>query len=211
MRIQPNDTAFRVFANLALHEGESKTLTQLARAVERSERMTWTALKGLAEDGLVIAEPKPDGTGWGKLYRANIGHPIFLELRQIAIKTLGSTDVLREAILENPVVEAAAIFGSVAAGTDRRTGRLSDIDLLIVFSDESSREQRLALRHAVSAAAERLNRDVNVEALLRSEWEWSKANNRILRRIASSPLLPVKGSINANARGEGPEDPSVAP
>jgi len=75
--------------------------------------------------------------GYGKLYQVNRDHPIFAELRQIVIKMLGATNAVRDVLLGNPAVEAAAIFGSVAAGTDRRTGRLSDIDLLVVFTDAS--------------------------------------------------------------------------
>jgi len=90
---------------------------------------------------------------------------------------------------------AAAIFGSVAAGTDRRTGRLSDIDLLLVFSDASTRDERFAVRTAISEIAERLNREISVQAHLRSEWEEGRSSNRVLRRIAEGALLMLKGTI----------------
>jgi predicted nucleotidyltransferase len=197
MRLEPDDTAFQIFAYLALHEGEAATMTQLARMVGRSERVAWSALKGLAEDDHVIVEDKPKGSGYGRLYRVNPRHAIFPELRQIAFKMLGGTGALRDLILLNPAVDAAAIFGSVAAGSDRRTGRLSDIDLLVIFAEESTREERIELRSAVSALSERLNRVISVEGLLRSEWEQGKQDNRVLKRIASGDLLVLKGSIGA--------------
>ena len=197
MRLEPGDTAFQVFAYLALHEDEPATLTQLAQAAGRSERMAWTALNGLAEDGLVIIEDKPRGTGWGRLYRVNQQHPIFPDLRQIVFKMLGGTGALRDLIIRNQTVEAAAIFGSVASGTDRRTGRLSDIDLLVIFADDSTREQRLELREAISSVSSRLNRDIDVEGMLRSEWEKGKKDNRVLKRIARGDLLVLKGQVDA--------------
>jgi len=135
--------------------------------------------------------------GYGKLYQVNRDHPIFAELRQIVIKMLGATNAVRDVLLDNPAVEAAAIFGSVAAGTDRRTGRLSDIDLLVVFADASTRDDRVALRSAVQSVSDELAREINVEGLTRTEWEEGKRTNRILKRIAAGSLLTLKGSLNA--------------
>jgi predicted nucleotidyltransferase len=121
--------------------------------------------------------------------------PIFPELRQIALKLLGGTTLLREVIEANPAVEAAAIFGSVASGTDRRAGALSDIDLLVIFADDSSREARFAVRSAISAAAEQLRRDINIQAHTRSEWDAGRRTNRVLKRIAGGDLLLLKGEV----------------
>lgn len=103
--------------------------------------------------------------------------------------------MLREAITANDAVDAAAIFGSVAAGSDRRFDSLSDIDLLIIFADASTREDRFAVRAAVSQVAERLNREISVQAHTRSEWEQGRLANRVLRRIAEGDLLVLKGVI----------------
>ena len=195
MRLVPGDTAFMIFGHLALHEGERRTLTELAATTGRPNPVALSALRRLVSDDLVIAEAKPAGTGRGRLYRVNAASPIFPELRQIAVKMLGGTALLRDAIEKNPVVDAAAIFGSVAAGTDRRTGRLSDIDLLLVFSDASTRDERFAVRTAISEIAERLNRQISVQAHLRSEWEGGRTSNRVLRRIADGALLRLKGTI----------------
>jgi predicted nucleotidyltransferase len=197
MRFEPNDTGFRLFGHLALHEDQQASLTQLCAVTGQSRRVVLAALKGLAEDDLVLAEPKPKGMGYGKLYQANRDHPIFDELRRIVIKMLGATNAVRDILLDNPAVEAAAIFGSVAAGADRRTGRLSDIDLLVVFADASTRDDRVALRSAVQSVSDELAREINVEGLTRTEWEEGKRTNRILKRIAAGSLLTLKGSLNA--------------
>lgn len=195
MRLVPGDAAFSIFGHLALHESERRTLSELASLVGRPESVALKALRGVVAEGLVIATPKPAGTGRGSLYEVNTSSPIFPELRQIVVKLLGGTPLLREVIDANPAVEAAAIFGSVAAGTDRRTGNLSDIDLLLVFSDASTRDERFTTRSAISAIADRLNRQVNVQAHLRSEWDAGRTTNRVLRRIAEGDLLVLKGVL----------------
>lgn len=195
MRLVPGDAAFSIFGHLTLHEGERRTLSELASMVGRPESVALKALRGLVAEGLVIATPKPVGTGRGSLYEVNTSSPIFPELRQIVVKLLGGTPLLRDVIDDNPAVDAAAIFGSVAAGTDRRTGNLSDIDLLLVFSDASTRDERFTTRSAISAIADRLNRQVNVQAHLRSEWNAGKMTNRVLRRIAEGDLLVLKGVV----------------
>jgi predicted nucleotidyltransferase len=195
MRLVPGDTAFMIFGHLALHEGERRTLTELAATAGRPNPVALSALRRLVSDDLVIVEAKPAGTGRGHLYRVNAASPIFPELRQIVVKMLGGTALLRDVIDRNPVVDAAAIFGSVAAGTDRRTGRLSDIDLLLVFSESSTRDERFAVRTAISEIAERLNRQISIQAHLRSEWEGGRTSNRVLRRIAGGALLTLKGTI----------------
>jgi len=195
MRLVAGDTGLMAFAYLALHEGEVRTLQELASAVARAPQVVQAALRSLVHQGLVIASAKPPGTGRGALYSANRASPIFSELQQIAVKLLGGSDMLREAITANDAVDAAAIFGSVAAGSDRRADSLSDIDLLIIFADASTREDRFAVRAAVSQVAERLNREISVQAHTRSEWEQGRLANRVLRRIAEGDLLVLKGVI----------------
>lgn len=195
MRLVAGDTGLMAFSYLALHEGEQRTLRELASAVHRAPQVVQAALKALVDEGLVIASAKPPGTGRGALYSANRASPIFGELQAIAVKLLGGSDMLREAVTVNDAVDAAAIFGSVAAGSDRRADSLSDIDLLIIFADAATREDRFAVRSAISQVAERLNREISVQAHTRTEWERGRLTNRVLRRIAAGDLLVLKGVI----------------
>ncbi|MDA8237040.1 MAG: nucleotidyltransferase domain-containing protein [Chloroflexi bacterium] len=208
MRLVAGDTGLMAFAYLALHEGEQRTLQELASAVARAPQVVQAALRSLVNEGLVIASAKPPGTGRGALYSANRASPIFSELQQIAVKLLGGRDMLREAITANDAVDAAAIFGSVAAGSDRRANSLSDIDLLVIFADASTRDDRFAVRSAVSHIAERLNREISVQAHTRSEWEQGRRANRVLRRISEGDLLVLKGVIGAMPKLQ-PEDPKT--
>jgi DNA-binding transcriptional ArsR family regulator len=62
-------------------------------------------------------------------YRANALHPIFPELRQIALKTTGLRDQLANALENPPGIDLAFVFGSAASGA---TGATSDVDLMVI-------------------------------------------------------------------------------
>jgi len=114
-------------------------LRQLQRDLERLQRA-----------GLVVA--RQDGNR--VYYSAVSTHPAFADLRAVVVKTLGVSDVLRDALAGiEPCVPLAFIFGSVARGDDTAG---SDLDLFMVGS-VSRRE--VAARLAPVAAL--LKREVN--------------------------------------------------
>ncbi|OYW07109.1 MAG: hypothetical protein B7X11_00545 [Acidobacteria bacterium 37-65-4] len=87
-------------------------------------------------------------------------------------------------------VEAAAIYGSVAAGTD--TGR-SDVDLLVVGSADP-----IALHEAISAVEDRLGRPVNYTVLTTKELTTRKRRKEpFLARVLSGDVIPVLGDLHA--------------
>jgi predicted nucleotidyltransferase len=123
-------------------------------------------------------------------FRVETAHPIFAELRALLIKSDGLAQPLREALEGVGGVEAAAVYGSVAAGTD--TGR-SDIDLLVVGSTDA-----VALHDAVSAVEDRLGRPVNYTLLTRKELAARKRKKEpFLARVLSGTLIPVLGDLRA--------------
>ena len=66
--------------------------------------------------GAIVTGP---GTGRGALYSANRASPIFSELQAIAVKLLGGSDLLREAVTVNDAVDSLVplpTFGGVALG-----------------------------------------------------------------------------------------------
>lgn len=65
-------------------------------------------------------------------FRVETEHPLFADLRALLLKSGGLALPRQEALERVRGVQAAAIYGSVASGTD--TGR-SDIDLLVEFDD----------------------------------------------------------------------------
>jgi predicted nucleotidyltransferase len=85
-------------------------------------------------------------------YEANESHPLVPDVRQLVLKTLGLTDVLRTALVDRRI-RCAFVFGSLATGTEKAT---SDIDLMVI--GELGLRPLSAL---LSGVGSRLGREVN--------------------------------------------------
>lgn len=117
-------------------------------------------LRRLAESGLVTVT----ASGGRTYYRANQQAPLFAELRSIMLKTIGLADPMRASLTTaGGHIEFAAIYGSVAKGTETAD---SDVDLLIV-----SNELTLEKVYAALAPAEReLSRKISVTLYAEDEF-----------------------------------------
>ena len=95
------------------------------------------------------------GSGHQEHYQANAASPLFGELRNIVLKTVGLADPLRDALtpLSSPI-RAAFVYGSVAKAADHSG---SDIDLVIVSNSLTHGEVFSALERV----AKSLGRPVN--------------------------------------------------
>jgi len=93
-------------------------------------------------------------TGRQKHYRANPACPIYDELRSIAGKTFGLSDILRECL--GPLMKkitVAFIYGSQAQGA---TTAESDVDLMVIGAANFGK-----VVSALQPAQDRLGREVN--------------------------------------------------
>src|SRR5216117_2806662 len=83
-------------------------------------------LAKLEGSGLIVARR----IGHQKHYQANAALPLFSELRNIVLKTVGLAEPLRDALKPwSSGVRAAFVYRSVAKATDQSA---SDIDLMII-------------------------------------------------------------------------------
>jgi predicted nucleotidyltransferase len=114
-------------------------------------------LARLEESGLIVARR----IGHQKHYQANAASPLFHELRNIVLKTVGLAEPLRDALKPlSEAIRAAFVFGSVAKGTDQAG---SDIDLMVVSDSLTYGE--------VFGALERVSRMLGRRApLMHSAW-----------------------------------------
>jgi len=126
--------------------------------------------------------------GKQKHYQANTGSPLYEELRGLARKTFGLTDVLRAAL--RPIaydIAAAFVYGSIAKGLDTAT---SDIDVLVV-SDRVSYSELFALLEAVAA---KLGRKIATTIYSADEFRARvKSRNSFMIRILEQPKLWLIG------------------
>jgi len=124
-------------------------------------------------------------------YQANGESPLFAELRNIVLKTVGLAEPLRDAL--KPVasdIRAAFVYGSVAKGTDRAA---SDIDLM-VLSDTLTYGDVFGVLDQASRA---LGRHVNPTVYSSAEFaKRARRENAFITRVLEGPKVWVIGSEN---------------
>jgi predicted nucleotidyltransferase len=128
--------------------------------------------------------------GRQKYFTVNVEHPLYPELRGLVLKTDGLAEPLREALSGLAGIEAAAVFGSMAAGT---AGAGSDVDLFVIGEADD-----LELHRAMSEAESLLGRQVNYVLMTRRELQRRlRSKEPFLARVLSGALIPVLGDIHA--------------
>ena len=144
-------------------------------------------LARLEESGLIVTRR----IGNQKHYQANAASPLFSELRNIVLKTVGLAEPLRDAL--KPVaadIRAAFVYGSVAKATDQGA---SDIDLMVVSDSLSYGE----VFGAVDKVSRALGRNVNPTVYSAAEFSRrAKNENVFITRVLEGPKVWVIGSEN---------------
>ncbi len=142
-------------------------------------------LAKLEGSGLIVARR----IGHQKHYQANANSPLFSELRNIVLKTVGLTEPLRDAL--KPVasaVRAAFVYGSVAKATDQAA---SDIDLMIISDSLTYGDVFGALERVTRA----VGRQVNPTVYTATEFSMrARTENAFVMRVLEQPKLWVIGS-----------------
>ncbi len=120
-------------------------------------------------------------------YQVDRACPIHEELAGIFRKTAGLADVLREALAPLAAkIRLAYVFGSVAQGKERTA---SDVDVLVVGSVSFA-----AVVEALSAAGERLRREVNPVVMTKAAYEAKLAGrDRFVTRVSREPKIVLMG------------------
>lgn len=170
-----------ILGRLAAGLREDFTASEMARETGLSTPEAARQLALLEGLGLLRSQKR----GRLRLYRVEHNHPLWPELRMLAVKTLGPAGVVGEA-LAGLDLELAAIFGSVAQGTDTVQ---SDVDLLVI-----GKLSMPDLSPALDEAERRLGREVNAAlytpAGLREEL---RRGNAWLEAVLHGKMLYLKG------------------
>lgn len=123
-----------------------------------------------------------------RYFKANATHPLFVDLRQLVLKTAGLREVLAEALRDLAGVELAFVFGSLAAGAGKAA---SDVDLLVI-GDVGLR----ALAPRLRGAAERLGREINPVTMTAAEFVRGRTNNPFLGDVLAKEKLLIVGTAD---------------
>lgn len=142
-------------------------------------------LEKLTEVGIVATA----AYGNRKLYHANRKSPVFNELHQLVLKTVGIIDPLREALAPyRRSIASAFVYGSIAKGKDTAK---SDIDVMIIGEGLVYSEVFSALQKAEKLLA----RPVNPNLMGVRDWvRRVKAKSPFVTKILSQPTLFVFGT-----------------
>jgi predicted nucleotidyltransferase len=175
----------RVLALIFGHPDRSFYTSEIIRNVRSGTGAVERELSRLQSSGLVSVER----IGNQKHYRANRQSPIFEELHNIVLKTVGLTEPLRESLAPHAdKIKAAFVYGSVAKGND--TAR-SDIDLMVIGEDLSYPDLYAGLQKIESV----LLRKVNPNFMTLEDWRRKRARkDSFVARISTQPKIFIFGS-----------------
>jgi len=178
-------TQQRVLGRLFGHPERSVYASELIRDTGTGSGAAQRELARLEASGLVTSRR----IGHQKHYQANADSPLFVDLRNIVMKTVGLVEPLRRAL--KPIeskIHKAFVFGSIAKGSDQAN---SDIDLMVV-SDALSYGDVFG---ALDKLSKTLGRTVNPTVY--SEAEFSKRANgdsAFVTRVLEGPKIWVIGN-----------------
>lgn len=119
-------------------------------------------------------------------YKANQANPLFMDLRNLVVKTVGLVDVLKDA-LKDKRVQLAFVFGSIAEGKEKAD---SDVDLFVIGG--------LGLREVsalLSGVSERIGREINPHVMTSNDVQKKiKTGGHFIGHVVNSPKLFIIGS-----------------
>jgi predicted nucleotidyltransferase len=123
-----------------------------------------------------------------KRYQANHAASVFTQLHELALKTFGLADILRDAV--SPLasqIDAAFVYGSTAKGEDSAT---SDVDLMVVSDSVSYGDIYLRLEDAAARLGRKINPTIYSRAALR---KGVKDRNAFVTRVLAQPKIWLLG------------------
>ena len=119
-------------------------------------------------------------------YRANVHHPIYPDIRNVVIKTVGLAETLKR-VLDKNSIKVAFVFGSMA---QNREGARSDVDLMVI-----GKVGLRTLTSWLSGITEEIGRDINPHILSIKEFKKRKqTRDHFLSTVLNSPKLFIIGN-----------------
>jgi DNA-binding TFAR19-related protein (PDSD5 family) len=157
-------------------------LRELAEEFGESTNAVRVELNRMSEAGLLESENE----GRTKLYQANTRHPLFPELRSIALKTLKLDSLVDDIIQRLGNVELAFVTGDYAKGIDSGL-----VDLMLVGDIDES-----YLKNLVEKVEKMTKRKIRYLVLSRDEYQ------RLKERFEQDKVLVLWKGNNGNKAKE---------
>ena len=174
----------QVFRLLFGIDAKKMYISEIASVTKFANRSVEEELNKLKKLDLLVSTPDRSRN----YYAANQAHPLYVEIRNIVIKTSGLKDLLHDALRLAPI-DFAFVFGSLAASTERAE---SDVDLMII-GQATHRDLASPLR----ALNDQLGREINPHFISRGEFTRRiTTRDHFLSDVLSKPKLFIIGDEN---------------
>lgn len=167
-----------------MHPGEEFYLRQLSNQFKLSPRAVSLELNNLEKIELL----KKRISGKQHYYSVNTLHPLFNDLQNIFIKTIGIKDIiLRKIEPFQSTIDYAFIYGSIAKGI---ANSQSDVDVMIIGEVSAKK-----LSGSFLEVGRILNREVNFSVFPQEEWiERIKQNDHFITSVFNEPRIFILGN-----------------
>ncbi len=123
-----------------------------------------------------------------RYYRANASHPLFPDLQQLVLKTVGLREVLTAELKSVKGIEVAFVFGSLASGPGKAA---SDVDLLVIGNAGLR-----ALAPGLRRASEKIGREINPISMTAAEYAKGRKKHPLLLDLADKEKLFIIGGAD---------------
>jgi predicted nucleotidyltransferase len=183
-KLFPNPTVLDVLSALLLHPETEFYQRELADRTGSTLLQVQRALRRIEAAGLVTRTRR----GNRVYYAVERHHPVFEDLKRIALKTVGLGDSLREVLKPfRDKIRLAFVFGSFAAGTETAS---SDVDLLLVGELTSRQASR-----SLGPLGRELSREFNPVIYPAKEFrQKAKQGNRFVQELVAGPKVWLMGT-----------------
>jgi DNA-binding transcriptional ArsR family regulator len=175
-------TRAEIFKLLFGTREEELHIREIQRRSGLNDRTIRQELDKLQKLDLVIARKDSNRV----YYRANKSNPLYHDIRNLVLKSIGLIDVLREA-LKDKRIQIAFVFGSISEGRETSS---SDVDLLIIGT--------LGMRDVsalLSGAADKIGREINTHVMTGDEIKKRYGvKEHFIVSVVNSPKLFILGT-----------------
>jgi uncharacterized protein len=176
---------FRILFGTDVQEYHLREIQRRAKLAIGTVQQETTKLEKLE---LIIRQQDGNRT----YYKANRLHPLYRDIHNLVLKTIGLSDILRT-VLSIETIRFAFVFGSFASGTEKSD---SDVDVFIV-GEIGLRVVSKLLKEPIS----RIGREINPHVMTLKEFITRKSEKEhFVKNVIESPKLMIIGTENEFAR-----------
>lgn len=165
-----SQTRIKLLLKFFLNPKTTGYLRQLASEFGESTNGIRLELNKLADANILSSEMH----GRNKIFKANVQHPLFTDIRNIVLKSTGIDKVLSNIILKLGYIQMAFIRGDYAEGKDSGL-----IDIVIIGEDVNLDE----VNRVKTKTEQLINRKISYLVLNRNEY------NKLSANFAKEPIL----------------------